>query len=427
MDGSRFDHLARSLAATRSRRSALGALAGAALASLGLAAASARTCRLVGNTCAANGDCCSGNCVTEGRTRKICRCSSPADCPAGDQCHTATCTGGQCGLQVTADATCDDGDPCTTGDVCQANGTCAGTPKNCDDGNACLASSCDPVSGQCVRTSISCDDGDDCTIDSCDPYSGCMHTPVACPPALNECFTAGTCQNGACSDPVYRGDQAPCSVGVCHANVCCMPEPKATTCTERCASQTNNCGQTVDCGAVNGASCASAGDCCSGLCDSGTCGVATGGSCALDNDCVSQHCCGGICRDLDADASNCGACGHACRFSETCSAGSCLCGAGPSCPEDQACVSGACTADCTQFDCATLCGTDAYCFHGTDQNFCFTGGGGADCTQNCTHDSDCSTGYICGISFAGDSFAGGCGGSGDYCAFALGVCPAPPV
>jgi hypothetical protein len=385
VDDSRFDALTKSLSAERSRRGVLGALAGAALASFGFGkAASAHACRSIGNSCAANGDCCSGNCVSEGRTRKICHCSSPGDCPAGDQCHAPTCVGGACGLQVRINADCNDGDACTTGDVCQENGTCAGAPVVCT--------------------------------------------------APNECYTPGTCQNGTCSAPSFHGEQASCAggAGVCHLTDCCIPNSNETTCAGKCGSQTNNCGQAVECApccAPNGGVCLSNGACCSGLCITETCRSPVGAACADDIECASQHCCGGVCRDLAGDYANCGACGHSCRFGEICSAGGCLCGAGSACPADQACVSGACTSDCTQFDCSTLCGTNAQCLHGTDQSFCFTANSGVVCALYCLHDADCpGEGYTCGLSINGGSLADICQGGSDhgYCAFGIGICPAPP-
>jgi hypothetical protein len=51
-------------------------------------------------------------------------------------------------------AACEDGEPCTIGDTCQA-GTCTSGGAN------------------------PCDDGTTCTLDSCAPSIGCVHTPVA--------------------------------------------------------------------------------------------------------------------------------------------------------------------------------------------------------------------------------------------------------
>ena len=60
--------------------------------------------------------------------------------------------------------TCDDGDACTTVDLCE-NGLCTGTtPANCDDGNPCTDDSCDSEAGcLSVFNTSPCDDGSPCT------------------------------------------------------------------------------------------------------------------------------------------------------------------------------------------------------------------------------------------------------------------------
>ena len=110
---------------------------------------------------------------------------------------------GQCAGQP--DGTpCDDGDACTTNDVCMG-GVCVGAePTDCNDGNTCTDDLCDPiigcvhidntiscddgnectfadqcVGGACEGTPISCDDGDPNTVDTCDPLTGdCLNTPL---------------------------------------------------------------------------------------------------------------------------------------------------------------------------------------------------------------------------------------------------------
>lgn len=275
MDGSRFDELTRALSAQRSRRAVLGALAGAALASVGLhadvSANNASLCRSVGNSCNGNGNCCSHNCVKEGRARKICHCQSAADCPASaDPCRSPVCLpSGSCGTTINQGVACDDGNACTTGDVCQADGSCQGAPVVCDPPpNACF------------------------TVPACDPSSG------------------------ACSDASYLGDGTGCPGGVCFAQSCCAPEDHSVTCGNgACGVQLNNCGQAVQCLSLANEACAQDGDCCSGVCVDGLCQagpVAIGGVCDSNGDCASHACCGGLCVDTGADYRNCGACGHLC-------------------------------------------------------------------------------------------------------------------
>lgn len=61
---------------------------------------------------------------------------------------------------------CEDGDPCTVGDKCDAGICVTGYPKNCDDRNDCTMDACDRKTGECfhVDSSGPCDDGDLCTV-----------------------------------------------------------------------------------------------------------------------------------------------------------------------------------------------------------------------------------------------------------------------
>lgn len=82
---------------------------------------------------------------------------------------TATQFGTLCSLPGSDGGACDDENPCTTGDQCQA-GACTGTPAvdgtSCNDDNACTGpDSCQ--SGTCVANPVAdgtpCDDGDPCS------------------------------------------------------------------------------------------------------------------------------------------------------------------------------------------------------------------------------------------------------------------------
>src|SRR5207249_1822049 len=97
----------------------------------------------------------------------------------GDGCDAAcrveacfTCTGEPSRCVATDGATCDDGESCTTNDVC-SGGVCAGTMvgdgEPCDDGNACTAGdSC--AGGKCVpRATVTCG-----PCEACDTVHGCV-------------------------------------------------------------------------------------------------------------------------------------------------------------------------------------------------------------------------------------------------------------
>src|SRR5438552_2794884 len=131
---------------------------------------------------------------------------TPAACADGDPCTVDGCDhAGACTHTVAANGTpCDDGNACTTADVCAAGG-CAGSPVTCDDGNVCTSDTCDPArgcthtpadgtpcddanacttadvcaAGRCGGRPAGCDDGNACTTDTRDPASGCLHAAVA--------------------------------------------------------------------------------------------------------------------------------------------------------------------------------------------------------------------------------------------------------
>jgi hypothetical protein len=62
-----------------------------------------------------------------------------------------------------------------------------------------------------------------------------------------------------------------------------------------------------------------------------------------------------LCRDLQSDASNCGACGNYCRENEVCDAGVCRCG-GVVCAAGQGCCLTGGTPTCTDFESSANCG-----------------------------------------------------------------------
>lgn len=175
-------------------------------------------------------------------------------CTNGNRCITGlTCQGGQClggepvvcgppptcflgpgicvpelGCRYTPaeSATCDDGDPCTENDRCDAAGQCAGVPKPCSD----PPDQCHEATGTCTANGCQyalrtgdCDDNDFCTTqDTCGADGVCVGTPVVC--AERDCREAdGTCTaDGECN---YRPRPAAtlCTDGVCNDAGGCIP------------------------------------------------------------------------------------------------------------------------------------------------------------------------------------------------------------
>ncbi len=116
-------------------------------------------------------------------------------CDDLNPCTHDACRGdGSCGNLHSTDP-CDDLDPCTEGDTC-GGGLCAGTPRDCSwlDG-ACSQGRCDPGSGTCQALprpdGTPCDDGDACT--GGDNCRGGTCTPVQdlCTEGAGGCATGG--------------------------------------------------------------------------------------------------------------------------------------------------------------------------------------------------------------------------------------------
>lgn len=135
-------------------------------------------------TCDGNGSCVAG---------------TPLPCNDGNACTDDACAHGIGCVYVANTAPCDDGDVCTQDDACNAGACVGASPTDCDDHNACTADSCatgigcqhaavaggcedgDPCTfgdvcsaGTCVPGARqTCDDGDPCTLDVCDELVGC--------------------------------------------------------------------------------------------------------------------------------------------------------------------------------------------------------------------------------------------------------------
>ena len=101
----------------------------------------------------------------------------PLECSLlDDACHDGSCDPGSgvCVAGPVAGRPCDDGDACTTGEVCAQDGQCGGgVAPTCDDGDPCTVDVCD-LAGGCTHEGVVCDDGVACTFDLCDASSGCL-------------------------------------------------------------------------------------------------------------------------------------------------------------------------------------------------------------------------------------------------------------
>jgi hypothetical protein len=188
--------------------------------------------------CCTNLDCDDGNpCTTDtcDQTSHTCShtpiancCQTAADCPTPtNQCKQAACVSNVCVEQNKANGTtCNDGNPCTTNDVC-TGGTCAGTPVACTAGTTC-------VSGTCVCNTTSGCTGC-CQSNTCQAgtaQGACGSNGVTC----QACATMGTGQQ-ICSSQNNGGVFRCCRA----AGRPCNPMNPNMCCSKSCPSSTSTC------------------------------------------------------------------------------------------------------------------------------------------------------------------------------------------
>jgi hypothetical protein len=194
-----------------------------------------------------NGDHCDdGNSCSSGETCQngICTGGSGIVCPPADQCHDqAACNNGVCPVNPpkTNGTHCDDGNGCTTGESCQAGVCTAGVGTVCPAADQChFQSVC--ANGVCPANPAKpngthCEDGNPCSTDETCQAGICSGgTGVVCPPA-DQCHVQAACSTNGCPTNPPKPDGTPCDDGsectafdVCEAGSCegglpipCMP------------------------------------------------------------------------------------------------------------------------------------------------------------------------------------------------------------
>ncbi|MCB9730724.1 MAG: hypothetical protein H6746_19795 [Deltaproteobacteria bacterium] len=190
------------------------------------------------DTACDDGDpCTAGELCTAG----VCAGGSPVDCDDGELCTTDACGAEGC-IHAPASGPCNDQDPCTVGDACDAAGACVGTPRNCAglDG-PCAVGDCDGATGQCVATTLpddtACEDGDPCTVGELCTAGACVGTAVDCSSLDGPCVV-GVCnpESGACNSEIQPNgkpcdDADPCTAGDRCVSGQCLPKG-ATLCSD---------------------------------------------------------------------------------------------------------------------------------------------------------------------------------------------------
>jgi hypothetical protein len=146
-------------------------------------------------------------------------CDDGNSCTTGDICRNGACSGALF-------ANCDDGNPCTA-DICLPGGGCqhTNTPGSCDDGNPCTSG--DTCSGgTCFGgPTTNCNDNNPCTDDACSPTQGCVHqnNNRACDDG-NACTVGDVCGGGTCNAGAALdcNDANTCTTDTCNPSLGCV-------------------------------------------------------------------------------------------------------------------------------------------------------------------------------------------------------------
>jgi len=306
----------------------------------------AGTCSPVTGTCsnppANNGTACNdGNACTQTDSCQagICLGTNPVVCTASDQCHAAgVCdlVSGVCTNPFAPNGTtCNDGNACTSTDVCTA-GTCGGTAFTCTPTACQISSTCNGTSCTIVDqpSGTTCpDDGNPCTSDTCNATGTCTH------PSLGDgtsCGAGEVCSSGTCSTDCFIGGVLFPAGTVDPANACLVCTPATST-----TAWSNIADGTV---CDDGNACTSTDVCTAGTCG-GTAFTCTPTSCQL-----SSTCNGTSCTIVDQPlGTTCPSNGNPCDSNTCDGVGTCTHPAlpdGTSCGSGELCQNGSCGAQC---------------------------------------------------------------------------------
>jgi hypothetical protein len=241
-------------------------------------------------------------------------CEDGDACTIGDKCVAGTCVPGvpnTCGdnnpctddscdpatgcLFVNNVLPCDDGNVCTTSDMCFEGACQAGNPLVCNDDNVCSDDGCDPLVGCIFQANEGgCDDGIDCTLGDHCANSECVYDELAscedenpctdniCDPA-NGCLT--TVNDALCddSDVCTVGDH--CSLGDCvfDEEVLCND---FNSCTDDSCDPNEGCVFTINNGPCDDFDACTVGESCA----AGVCGGAEQVECDDNDQCTVDSC-----------------------------------------------------------------------------------------------------------------------------------------
>ena len=237
-------------------------------------------------TCNGGGTPCPAGTMCDEQGDRCVQCLLDGDCDDSNICTSDFCALNVC--QNTANTlACDDGNFCTTGDIC-SNGQCAGGPSpcaapllcnentntcvsciehaDCEDGNLCTTDTC--TLGVCLNAdnTLACDDGLFCTSEDRCSSGVCAGPGDACPGMLCdedgdlcvECFTIADCPDdgvactidqclgGLCTheaDDTFCDDNQFCNGSeICNAIIGCVVPGSPCDIPSLCDEATDSCG-----------------------------------------------------------------------------------------------------------------------------------------------------------------------------------------
>ncbi len=341
----------------------------------------------VSETCNTQDDDCDGN-TDE---------ADPGVCDDNMVCTADSCNAGKCNHLPQAGA-CDDNNACTSDDAC-TEGKCIGTKVVCDDNNTCTIDGCDAIKG-CVhneQTGPACDDGDACTTkdicnkgvctggpaldcnddnlctdDSCDKKTGCTHlaNSVACDDG-DACTLADACTATECKGPGKQScdDGNPCTTDGCDAKTACTHvhntgacddgnactkedvcasgkcAAKPVTCSDGQVCTTDGCDPAKGCtftpnssACDDGSACTVGDGCAAGKCQPGKALVCNDGNVCTVDECEAKTGCSHVHAKPGAPCSD----GSVCTESDGCLAGKCAPGKPKSCDDGKLCTNDTC-------------------------------------------------------------------------------------
>ncbi len=268
-------------------------------------------------------------CTVDDQCREdgTCLGDSEGACIPQSQCVIATCDPEVGCIYTDADETveCSDDNGCTLDDYCSQGECISGEPAQCQDEvpTDCLIPRCEPSTGECVDDyeleGTACDDNNPCTLDDLCDAKGICYAPT-----IKECTTTLTCKRAWCNEQA-ASEQDACVVDWLEAGSKCDDLDVCTmldTCVE--AGQEMACvGEPVECTTPN--------PCQAGTCVQGTGCVwenINEGLPCLDKPrhfCVEGECyCEPICDGLQCGPDSCGAVCGTCGQDSACFKGECL-------------------------------------------------------------------------------------------------------